>query len=137
MDMSRFQLTFGALVVAQTAHSIEEYLGRLWETFPPAAFLTGLVSSDREVGFLVLNGALVGFGFWSLLWPVRRSWPSVPALAWTWVVIEMINGIGHPAWSLRQNTYTPGVVTAPILLVLALSLAIQLRRRQRPSSRSA
>lgn len=130
--MSRFQITFGALIAAQTAHSVEEYLGRLWESFPPAAFLTGLVSSDRELGFVVLNCALVAFGFWCLFWPVRRGWPSAVAVAWFWVALETINGIGHPAWSLRQQAYTPGVLTAPILLALALYLASQLVRTPRP-----
>jgi hypothetical protein len=131
--MSRIKLAFGALVVAQTAHSIEEYVGRLWESFPPAAFLTGLISSNRELGFLVINIALVAFGFWCLMWPVRRDWPSAKSLAWFWVVIETINGIGHPAWTLRQSAYTPGVLTAPILLVLALYLAFLLLQLPRPN----
>ena len=53
--MSRFQLTFGALVLAQAAHSIEEYIGHLWKSFPPARFVTGLVSSNLERGFVVIN----------------------------------------------------------------------------------
>jgi hypothetical protein len=27
---------FGAHVAAQAVHSVEEYAGRLWESFPPA-----------------------------------------------------------------------------------------------------
>lgn len=135
--MPRIKLAFGALIVAQAAHSIEEYVGRLWESFPPAAFLTGLISSDGELGFLVLNIALVAFGVWCLMWPVRRDWPTARAFVWFWVVIETINGIVHPAWSLRQGAYTPGVATAPILLVLALYLAFQLRRTPLPVSRAA
>lgn len=126
--MARLTVPFAALVAAQAAHSIEEYAGRLWETFPPAAFLTGLVSSDRELGFVVLNVALVAFGVWCLLWPVRKAWASAATFAWIWVVIETINGVGHPLWSLRQGSYTPGTLTAPILLVLALSLARQVVR---------
>jgi hypothetical protein len=126
--MARIKATFGALVLAQAAHSIEEYVGRLWESFPPARFLSGLISADRELGFLIMNIALVAFGIWCFLWPVRRNWPSATALMWFWIVIETINGIAHPIWTLRQGGYTPGVLTAPILLVLALSLAFQLRR---------
>jgi Protein of unknown function with HXXEE motif len=126
--MSRIDATFGGLVLAQAAHSIEEYLGRLWESFPPARFLTGLFSSDRELAFLVINVAIVAFGVWCLLWPVRRRWPSAVGLMWVWVVIETINGVGHPLWSLRQGGYTPGVITAPILLVVALYLGAQLRK---------
>ena len=135
--MTRFGVAFGALVVTQAAHSLEEYLGRLWESFPPAAFLTGLVSPNRELGFIVINTALVAFGLWCLFWPVRRGWRSAPAFAWFWIVIEIINGVGHPAWSVRMGGYTPGVATAPILLVLALYLAVQLRQMQNNLPRAA
>jgi len=130
--MSRIQTTFAALVLAQAAHSIEEYIGRLWESFPPARFVTGLIPPDRAVAFILLNVAIVGFGVWCLVWPVRRQWPSARRLMWLWVVIETINGIGHPLWSLRQGAYTPGVVTAPILLVLALYLGVQLQKASVP-----
>ena len=132
--MSRFQLTFGALVLTQAAHSIEEYVGHLWESFPPARFLTSLVSSDLERGFVLLNVSLLAFGVWCFLWPVRRGWPVAVALAWLWAVVEMVNGIGHPLWSLREGGYTPGLATAPVLLVLAVYLAYQLRRANAPST---
>jgi hypothetical protein len=93
--MSRFQLTFGSLILVQAAHSIEEYIGHLWESFPPARFITGLVSSNLERGFVVLNVLLLTFGVWCFLWPVRRGWPIAVALAWLWAVLEIINGIGH------------------------------------------
>jgi hypothetical protein len=48
---------------------------------------------------------------------------------WFWTAIELINGVGHPLWSVLQGGYTPGVATAPILLVLAVYLVIQLRAR--------
>src|SRR5262249_13233521 len=53
---------FAALVVAQAAHSIEEYTFRLYDTFPPARFVTSLVSADRARGFVIVNVALVAFG---------------------------------------------------------------------------
>ena len=124
----RIKLAFGALVLAQAAHSVEEYVGRLWESFPPARLLTGLVSHDREWSFVALNILLMAFGLWCLLWPVRREWPSAVYLGWGWVIVETINGITHPLWTLHERGYTPGVATAPILLVLAIYLGIQLRR---------
>ena len=47
-------------------------------------------------------------------------------------MIETTNGVGHPLWSLRQGGYTPGVITAPILLVLALYLGVQLQKATVP-----
>lgn len=122
---------FGALVLAQAAHSVEEYLGRLWETFPPARLLTGLVSEDLRLGFLVINVSFVAFGIWCWAWPVRRRWRSAVGLAWLWVGIELVNGVGHPLWSLAEGGYTPGVATAPLLFVLALYLAARLRAADR------
>ena len=127
--MSRVERSFLALVTAQAAHSIEEYVGRLYEVFPPARFVSGLVSQDLQRGFLIFNVALVAFGFWCFLWPLRRHWGVAPAMAWLWVGIELVNGIGHPLWSLTQRAYTPGVATALLLLVLAVVLARQLRVR--------
>jgi len=135
--MSRITVSFGALLIAQIFHSIEEYRGRLWESFPPAAFVTGMVSPVRELGFLVINALLVAFGIWCLLWPVRHKWRVVRPLLWFWMLIETINGVGHVAWSVRQGGYTPGVITAPMLLVAATYLAVQLRHAQSPVSRAA
>ena len=126
--------TFGWLVVAQGAHSLEEYVGRLWESFPPARYLTGVVSSDRELGFIVINTCLIAFGVACFLWPVRRRWSSAAALMWFWVVIETINGVVHPLWSVRQGGYTPGVLTAPVLLALALILGRRLSTMSHPAS---
>jgi hypothetical protein len=135
--MARLQLTFGALVLVQAAHSIEEYIGHLWESFPPARFVTGLVSSNLERGFVLINVSLFVFGLWCFIWPVRRGWPVAVHLMWFWIAIEIINGIGHPLWSLREEGYTPGLVTAPILLLLALYLAYLLRRVPHEQSTTA
>ena len=133
-SMARHKIAFGALVVAQAAHSAEEYVGRLWETFPPARLLTGLVSQNHERGFLLINVGLVALGIWCLVWPIRRDWPAAAVIAWIWVAIEVVNGVGHPLWALRTGGYTPGVVTAPVLLVIALYVGRQLRASSRLSS---
>lgn len=96
--------------------------------------ISGLISNDYETGFLVINVVLVAFGAWCALWPVRLEWRSALPLAWAWVLIETINGIGHPLWSIRQSGYTPGVATAPLLLVLAIYLARQLGNQERASA---
>jgi len=135
--MYRVQLTFGLLILAQAAHSLEEYFGRLWESFPPAHALTGLVSPDRKFGFLVINVVLVTFGVWCYVWPVLRRWRSAPAFATGWAIMESLNGVGHTLWSLRQGGYTPGVATAPIILALSITLLTQLRTgRERESARA-
>ena len=135
--MTRFQASFLALVGAQAAHSVEEYVGRLYDVFPPARLVSGLISPNLERGFLIFNVALVSFGLWCFLWPVLRQWSSALPLAWLWVALELVNGIGHPVWSLVQSGYTPGVATAPLLLLLALNLAWETRARRKSPSAAA
>jgi hypothetical protein len=116
-------------VLTQAAHSLEEYAGRLWESFPPARLVSGLVSSDLERGFLIANVVLVTVGMACWLWPVRRGWAVGVPVAWTWVLIESVNAVGHPLWTLRQGRYTPGVATAPLLGLFAWRLATRLRQQ--------
>jgi hypothetical protein len=125
--VTKFQATFVALVAVQAAHSVEEYFGHLYEVFPPARFVSGLISQNLRLGFIIFNVSLVAFGAWCCLWPVRRRTPSLVVVTWFWIVIELINGVGHPLWSLREMRYTPGLATAPVLLVLAMALALQTR----------
>jgi hypothetical protein len=121
--MTRFQATFVALVVAQAAHSVEEYVGHLYEVFPPARFVSGLISPNLRLGFIIFNMSLLTFGAWCCLWPARRRTPSLVVVTWFWIGIELINGIGHPLWSISEMRYTPGLATAPVLLILAIALA--------------
>ena len=126
--MSRIPAASGALILTQAAHSVEEYVGRLWESFPPARLVSAAISDNLETGFLIANVALVSFGLWCWLGPIRRGRPSARPLAWAWVMLEAVNSTGHCLWAIRQGSYTPGVATAPLLLALAMYLAIQQRR---------
>lgn len=132
--MTRSKGLFAVLILAQAAHSVEEYGGRLYESFPPARFVSGLVSADLQRGFLIANVVLVAVGLWCALIPVRRGWPVARTVVTIWVLIELVNGVGHPLWSVVQGGYTPGVATAPLLLVLALLLGRELRRTPREAA---
>ena len=126
--MTRLQRLFAALILAQAAHSVEEYIGRLYESFPPARFVSGVISDDLQQGFLIANLVLLAVGAWCAVFPVGRGWPAATTVAATWAGIEIVNGIGHPLWSLAQGGYTAGVATAPLLLALALLVARELPR---------
>jgi hypothetical protein len=119
---------FAVLVMVQAAHSAEEYFGRLWEALLPPRLVSLVFSADPERGFLLANVVIVAFGLWCIAWPVRRGWRSAPVLVWGWVVVEIANGILHPLATLLFRRYIAGVVTAPLLLVVALRLARLLRR---------
>jgi Protein of unknown function with HXXEE motif len=116
------------LVLIQAAHSIEEYATKLYEVFPPARFLSGLLSDDHATGFLAGNVVLVAFALFCYAVPVRSGWPAARALAWFWVLLELGNGTGHLLLAASRGGYFPGAATAPFLLFASVWLALLLRR---------
>jgi hypothetical protein len=120
---------FLLLIAAQAAHSTEEYVTGLFEVFAPARYVSGLVSNDLSVGFLVANAALVGFGLWCWAVPVRSGSRRENAFIWFWTLLELGNGIGHLTLAAAQRGYFPGVATAPLLLLISLWLAVLQFRR--------
>lgn len=112
------------LVLTQAAHSIEEYVTRLYQVFAPARFVSSLISNNLASGFLVANAALVAFGLWCWAVPVRSGWPAAKTFAWFWTILELSNGLGHSGLALRQGGYFPGLITAPLLLLFASWLAV-------------
>lgn len=126
----RSQLAFLLLILAQTAHSVEEYIARLYEVFGPARFVSGLLSNDLAEGFLIANFCLVTFGLLCWVIPVRLGWRAGRGLAWFWTLLELGNGIGHLTIAVSRGGYFPGAATAPLLLVSATWLAILLVRQR-------
>jgi Protein of unknown function with HXXEE motif len=127
----RARAAFLGLVLVQAGHSVEEYRSRLYEVLAPARYVSGLISPDRRVGFVIFNSALVAFGLWCAAVPIRREWPAARGLAWGWAILEAANGTVHVAWALSAGAYRPGLYTAPLLIAAALFLAAQLRGPRR------
>lgn len=117
---------FLALVLAQAAHSVEEYVFRLYDVLAPARYVSSLIGIDRQIGFIVANAALVLFGLWC--WNRTRR-TGRTALAWFWALIEIANGLAHVGLAVAAGGYFPGLATAPFLIGLGLWLAVSLRKR--------
>ncbi|MEO8431472.1 MAG: hypothetical protein ABI592_08185 [Acidobacteriota bacterium] len=128
---------FLALILTQAAHSTEEYFARLYAVLAPARFVSGLLFGDPRIGFVIFNASLVAFGLWCFFGPVRHGRQSAAALAWCWVVLEVLNGAAHVIWSTSVVGYRPGLVTAPVLVVIALVLARALRHAHATTKEAA
>jgi Protein of unknown function with HXXEE motif len=133
---SRSRTVFLLLIIAQAAHSIEEYVFRLYEVFMPARLISSLIGTDLALGFAVFNISLVAFGVWCYLARVRPAHHSAAQWVWPWVIVEVSNGIVHPAVALWRGDYFPGVVTAPVLLALASYLGLRLMRQATTTGQS-
>jgi hypothetical protein len=119
---------FLALILVQAAHSVEEYVFRLYDLLAPARYVSSLFGIDRQTGFVVVNSALVLFGLWcwfARVHPGRRGWIG---LAWFWALLEIANGCAHLALAGLAGGYFPGLATAPLLIGLGALLAIRLGR---------
>ena len=115
----RAKLVFLFLILAQAAHSIEEYVTRLYEVLAPARFVSSLFSDNLAFGFLIVNAAFVAFGLWCWAVPVRSDWNVARGLVWFWTILELGNGVGHLVFAFSRRGYFPGVLTAPLLLFFA------------------
>jgi hypothetical protein len=120
----KIKIVFLLLVLTQGVHSVEEYIGKLWEVLLPARIISGFFSKDLQTGFLIFNIILFVFGAFCWLVPVRKNYSSAPAFILFWIIIELINGIGHPLWSISVRAYRPGLFTAPLLLLLSSYLCV-------------
>lgn len=130
----RRQLAFALVILAQTAHSIEEYVFRLFDVFAPARWVSSLFSTNLAVGFALANAALVLFGIWCYLARVRPSHPGALGYAWFWTCLELANGVSHLFFTAIRGRYFPGVGTAPLLIASACWLGVTLVRARRLAS---
>ena len=89
------RLAFLLVILAQAAHSVEEYAFRLYDLFPPARFIADLFGFDRPVGFALFNISIVLFGLWCWFARLRPQHRSARGFAWFWALLELGNGLGH------------------------------------------
>jgi hypothetical protein len=121
------------LIVAQAAHSVEEYLFRLYDVLAPARWVSGLLSDNLALGFALANVLIVVLGLWCYVARIRASHPSgLRAWGWVWAALEAANGAGHLAFAANARGYFPGAATAPALLALSLALSVSLVRTAAP-----
>jgi hypothetical protein len=120
------------LIVAQAAHSVEEYLFRLYDVLAPARWVSGLITDNLAVGFALANTCIVLLAVWCYVARVHRAHPSARGWAWFWVTLEGANGAGHLAFAAGERGYFPGAATAPALLALSLALGVSLARTAAP-----
>ena len=119
----RGQLVFLFLILAQAAHSIEEYVSKFVRGLRSGSFREqprqqrsrpGL--RGRQHGSCRVRSVVLGCS--------RAGWRAARGLMWFWTILELLNGISHSAIALSLGGYFPGVVTAPLLLLFAGWLAI-------------
>jgi hypothetical protein len=129
---SRLALYYWLLGLAQAAHSSEEvagglnhFMGTISDTVRaslPWLPHVEMSATAFAIGNLAIVAALLGTA------PIVMQGAAVGrAFALIAGVIEMLNAMIHSSGSLLFGRYVPGVVTAPLLFVIALLLLRQWR----------
>jgi hypothetical protein len=134
---TRSRSLFIVLILAQAGHALEEYAFRLYDVFAPARAVSSRVVEDPAAGFIIVNSCLLIFGLWCYLARVRRGHPSAKGWVWFWIVLELGNGVGHLVLALSRGGYFPGMITAPLLIVVSVMLGRRLIRFERHQGRPA
>ncbi len=118
----KISILFLMLVIAHIFHATEEYFGKLWEVYTPAIFVCNLISSNPEKGFFIINIAfiIISLGYWAF--SIRSNHSADYSLIWFWIILQTINVIGHVAWTIYEGTYTPGIITAFLILIIVIFL---------------
>ncbi len=132
-QFTRLGTIYLLLGFAQAAHSMEEMGSHLYEFFWT---VTGIVHSyiaafpqfrwDANL-FAIVNMALIAVLLGTVPF-VQSGKPWALFLAGVAGGVETLNGIGHLSGALFFRGYVPGAATAPLLLILGISLLRELRR---------
>jgi len=129
MPLTRLTRFYLALALAQAVHSMEEMRAQLYQFYDvmaarwPAFPLRNMSADTFAINNMLIIAALLA------LVPfvqARRGWAL--GCAGIVAVIEVLNGLGHPAISLSLGRYMPGTYTAPLLFVLGLLVLRELFR---------
>lgn len=131
--ISRLGVLYLSLGLAQAAHSFEEIVTHLYDFFwvVTGVFHRGFSWFPQFRWpadlFAAVNVTLVALLLGSWPFVERRNTPAL-SLAWVAGIIETVNGFNHIAAAIFFRGYLPGVITAPVLLVLGPLLLRELRR---------
>jgi hypothetical protein len=129
MPLTRLTRFCLALALAQAAHSIEEMRMHLYQFFDViAARWPGFPLRNVTADTFAINNMLIIATLLALAPFVQARRPWALACAGIVAVIEVLNGLGHPAISLSLGQYMPGTYTAPLLFILGLLVLRELWR---------
>ena len=115
---------FILLIIAQCAHSVEEVYFDLWSVLEPARYISSLLNSDLELGFIIGNIMVVFVGILSASYLFRPNRSFSKIIILSWVIIELVNFSVHVGMAVKRGGYFPGLYTAPFLLHFSALLLV-------------
>jgi len=119
---SNLRAMFLLLVILQAIHSVEEFIFKLYERFPPMRFLFQNALHLAKPAFAISNALLVLIGLVCFYYWVQPARKGATVVVWIWITIESLNVVAHIVWAALIGGYNPGLVTGllfvPVLIYL-------------------
>ncbi len=113
--MQNLELYFTLLVVVQILHSIEEMLTHFEERWLLWKMSRGVFMSFEIVFTLFLLATVF-----------MKQIPARETIMQSFNVLMFANGIWHLMWAGIEKKYVPGLITAPIFIIIFLMFYFQL-----------
>src|SRR5260370_35881386 len=114
---SNIRATFLLLVILQASHSVEEFIFRLYERFPPMRFLYQNAPHLAKPAFAISNALLVLIGAVCLYYWVQPARRGARLVVWIWIIIESLNVIAHLVWPALIVGLDTALVTTGFVFV--------------------
>ncbi len=118
---------FLTAVTVQALHSVEEFIFKLYEVFPPMLFLYRRAPGLAKPAFVVFNLLLVLFGLFCYFRLVLPAGKSAGVVVWIWVGIQFATVAVHIVWAILTGGYHPGLGTVPFVALAGSYLAYALQ----------
>src|SRR2546423_15685569 len=106
----KIQSAFLLLVIVQAIHSVEEFIFRFYERFPPMTFIYQNAPQLARPAFAISNALLILIGLICFYYWVQPARKGATAVVRIWIIIESLNVVAHIVWAALIGGDNPGLV---------------------------
>ena len=127
----KIQSAFLLLVIVQAIHSVEEFIFRFYERFPPMTFIYQNAPQLARPAFAISNALLFLIGLICFYYWVQPARKAANLVVWIWIILESSNVVAHIVWAVLIGGYNPGLVTGLLFLPVLIYLCRLMIRSNR------
>ena len=125
---SQIKTAFLLMIIMQAIHSVEEFIFKLYDVFPPMQFIYRQAPSLAKPAFVAFNLLLILCGLVCFFYWVRPAREGAKGVIWVWVVIQLATVAGHVIWVALSGGYHPGLATVGLFIPVVAYVMYAMRR---------
>ena len=117
---NRIKIAFLTMISLQAVHSVEEYIFKFYEAFPPMQFIYRDAPDLAKSGFVTFNLLLFLFGIICFFYWVQPARKGARVVIWVWIAIQLATIASHAIWVMSVGDYHPGLATVPLFVPIVV-----------------